>query len=124
AAALSSGGGGRGAWLCGSGTWITKIGAHAAMLAWLTPLAAGPSVAGALAGEWGAALPVQPAAGFGTYEAAVWLGSSAMAPETSAAAVFSAALTSHLLAAVYSILLGALFWLGSLRHPPDARATT
>lgn len=123
-AALGSGGGGRSAWLCGAGTWTTKIAAQAAMLAWLTPLAVGPAVAGSLAGEWGAALPTQPAAGFGTYEAAVWLGVGLAAPATPAASVLAAALTGHLLAAAYSILLGALFWLGSLRSPQDIRTST
>lgn len=114
----------RSGWVCGSATWGAKLITAAALLCWLAELPAGVAIGAALAGEWGAALPLQPAAGFGTYEAAVWAGVAALQPAGSAASattVLLAALAAHLLTAGFAIVLGALFWLGTLVAPHASR---
>ena len=101
-------------WLWSGLNWIVKIGALALLLA---PLARVPwlgAARGALFGEAAAALPVQAPAGFGTYEAAVWLGLQVPAgagPEATTA--LGAALIAHLFVLLTSAA-GAALVAGSL----------
>jgi uncharacterized membrane protein YbhN (UPF0104 family) len=63
-------------WLFCAGSWSAKLAALGFLLAALGALPAPAALAGALGGELAAVVPVQPPAGFGTYEAGVWAGAS------------------------------------------------
>jgi hypothetical protein len=82
-------------WLLSVANWTVK----SLALAWLLAALAGvgPQVAwqGALGGDVAAALPVQPPAGFGLYEAGVWFGLRSAGADIEAADGLGAALTLH-----------------------------
>lgn len=54
--------------------WLVKLAAIGWLLAVLSGLNGLTAMAAALGGEWGAAMPFQPPAGLGPYEAGVWAG--------------------------------------------------
>jgi len=62
------------AWAYALGNWLVKLAALGLPLALLTQAPAATAFAGALGGEFGAALPAQPPAGLGPYEAGIWTG--------------------------------------------------
>ena len=109
-------------WLWTLSNWLVKI----AVLAWLVhamadlPLAT--AWAGALAGEGAAVLPVQPPAGFGTYEAGVWLGARVAGATAASSAVLGAAFTAHLFVIAFSLLAAAASQL--LQGTPRGRERT
>jgi uncharacterized membrane protein YbhN (UPF0104 family) len=63
-------------WIFCAGSWTAKLAALGGLLAALGGLPLAAALAGALGGELAAVAPVQPPAGFGTYEAGVWAGAS------------------------------------------------
>lgn len=106
AAAIDHQGGGATAWVCGAANWSAKLMTLGALLSWLASLEAGPAIAGAVGGELGAALPTQPLAGFGPYEAGVWAAVSLWAVQTPAEVLLGAALCAHLLILAVALALG------------------
>ncbi len=62
------------AWAFAVSNWVVKLAALGLPLAMLTQATAATAFAGALGGEFGAALPAQPPAGLGPYEAGIWTG--------------------------------------------------
>ncbi len=62
------------AWAYALSNWLVKLAALGLPLAMLTQASAAIGFAGALGGEFGAALPAQPPAGLGPYEAGIWTG--------------------------------------------------
>jgi hypothetical protein len=94
------------AWAFALSNWLVKLMALGLPLAMLTQTSAAAAFAGALGGEFGAALPVQPPAGLGPYEAGIWTGvqlwlalpSLAATPATAPLDLAAAALVVHFLA--------------------------
>jgi len=62
------------AWAFAVSNWLVKLAALGLPLAMLAQTSAATAFAGALGGEFGAALPAQPPAGLGPYEAGIWTG--------------------------------------------------
>lgn len=62
------------AWAFALSNWLVKLAALGLPLAMLTQASVATAFAGALGGEFGAALPAQPPAGLGPYEAGIWTG--------------------------------------------------
>ena len=62
------------AWAFALGNWLLKLAALGLPLALLAQADAATAWAGVLGGEFGAALPMQPPAGLGPYEAGIWTG--------------------------------------------------
>lgn len=114
AEALGHGTGGAAALALSAANWLVKLAALGGMLAFLAGLDGWAAFAAALGGELGAALPVQPVAGFGTYEAGAWAAVVAQAGASlPAAQVLSAALAAHLLSLTVALAAGALAWVWS-----------
>lgn len=118
-------------WLYALANWLVKLAALAGPLALAAGLPVAAALSGALGGEWGAALPLQPPAGFGPYEAGVVAGVAwapgrpdGMALTQLAAAVAPAALAVHLLALAVTLasaaLAAALGWGGAPTALPVA----
>lgn len=115
-AALAHAGAGARGWLLSVALWSSKAALWATVMCALVPggwleAAHGwqPALAGALAGECAAALPGQPLAGWGTYEAGAWLGwqwSLGDEQHSNAAAVLGAAAVAHALSVACALLLG------------------
>ena len=102
-------------WLYALANWLVKLAALAGPLALAAGVPVAAALSGALGGEWGAALPVQPPAGFGPYEAGVVAGVAWAAGRTDggslallAATVAPAALAVHLLALAVTLASAAL----------------
>ncbi len=96
-------------WACCVGNWLAKLCATGLLLGTLAQgsdgiYAAAAWFAGALAGEWAGALPLQAPAGVGTYEAALLWG--ARPSGAGDAALVAAALLTHA-AALATLVLGA-----------------
>lgn len=103
--------------------WVVKLGALGALLSSLCSLPAAAAWCAVLAGELAAALPVQPPAGFGTYEAAVLLGATLAAPGSDAVrSVLVAAVTVHLFVIFASLAAGGLAWLAMPRSRAQPQA--
>ena len=62
------------AWAFALSNWLVKLAALGLPLAMLAQASAATAFAGVLGGEFGAALPAQPPAGLGPYEAGIWTG--------------------------------------------------
>lgn len=91
-------------WAWAAANWSVKLGAIGALLAGLAPLDRDGAWTSALGGEIAAALPLQPPAGMGTYEAGVilgaqWHGGLPWEP------LASAALAVHLLMVLTTVTL-------------------
>lgn len=106
------------AWLLTLANWALKLAAGAGLLSAITGAAWVHAWAGALGGELAAIVPLQGPAGFGTYEAGVWVGMatgignglSATSPALSQA--ISAALALHLCFLLCAVLAGLVaLWL-------------
>ncbi|MEK6669553.1 MAG: lysylphosphatidylglycerol synthase domain-containing protein [Pseudomonadota bacterium] len=122
------------AWLLTLANWALKLAAGAGLLAAITDASFIHAWAGALGGELAAIVPVQGPAGFGTYEAGVWVGmASGMSglsglsdPPTGVgnmppplAQAISAALALHLCFLLCAVLAGLVaLWLS--RTTPQA----
>lgn len=114
-------------WGFAVGNWVVKLAALALPLAWLAhpephTFVVG-AMAGALGGEFGAAVPVQPPAGLGPYEAGVWAGVQLWAVNPhSEAVVFApqqlpaAALVVHVLALTVTVASAAVAHTLGLSH--------
>jgi hypothetical protein len=107
--ALSAGRGGAAAWAFCVANWTLKLVVIGGLLTQLADLSLWSGVAGALAGELAAVLPVQAPAGIGTYEAGVLLGARSYTA-LPAGEVLGAALVVHALMLVLS-------WLCALALP-------
>lgn len=109
AARAGAGRTGAAAWACCIGAWCLKFLASAACLVMLAGIDALPAWAGALGGDLASALPVQPPAGFGFFEAGVAATAAGVAG-VPAAPLLGAALVLHgwLLAVV--LVGAALAW--------------
>ncbi|CAD5370599.1 Lysylphosphatidylglycerol synthase-like protein [Rubrivivax sp. A210] len=94
-------------WLWTLANWLVKIAVLALLLSGIAELPLAMAWAGALAGEGAAVLPIQPPAGFGTYEAGVWVGARLAGATVSPSTVLGAAFTMHLFVIVFSILAAA-----------------
>jgi hypothetical protein len=101
--ALGAGRGGAAAWGFCVANWSLKLLVVGALLNRLADLSLWAGVAGALAGELAAVLPVQAPAGIGTYEAGVWLGARSHTG-LPAGEVLGAALVVHAMMLVLSWL--------------------
>ncbi|NBQ87252.1 MAG: hypothetical protein EBU07_07185 [Betaproteobacteria bacterium] len=94
-------------WLLTLINWVLKLAALAFPLTVMGGLGFEQAWRGAFGGEIAAALPLQPPAGFGPFEAGVWAGASAFAAPASAQ-VIVAALAVHLAALGFTLLLALL----------------
>lgn len=114
-------------WGYAMGNWVVKLAALALPLAWLVhpePHAfAMGAMTGALGGEFGAAVPLQPPAGLGPYEAGVWAGVQLWAfnPHSEAVAFApqqlpAAALVVHVLALTVTVASAAVAHTLGLSH--------
>lgn len=105
--------------------WAMKLTVFAALLAALADVDALTAMAGTLAGESAAAIPLQAPAGLGTYEAAVWFGVRAVSAADSMR-VLLAALILHVFAICTSLLTATLsaLTLGSVLISPRERDET
>lgn len=121
------------AWLLTLANWTLKLAAGACLLSAITDAHFIHAWAGALGGELAAIVPLQGPAGFGTYEAGVWVGMASGLPAgiqgaASAAAgpltqAISAALALHLCFLLCAVLAGLVaLWLSRLA-PPAAEAS-
>jgi len=106
------------AWLLTLANWTLKLAAGAGLLAAITDAGFFHAWAGALGGELAAIVPLQGPAGFGTYEAGVWVGMTNGIPANgggSSAALahaISAALALHLCFLLCAVLAGIVaLWL-------------
>ncbi|HEV8314718.1 MAG TPA: lysylphosphatidylglycerol synthase domain-containing protein [Burkholderiaceae bacterium] len=84
-------------WVYGASNWMLKLLVIAALLSQLAGLPVAPALAGALAGELAAVLPLQAPAGIGSYEGGVWLGAGGWPHGADAGVLFGAALVVHAL---------------------------
>jgi len=107
-------------WLWSLGHWSAKIGGLAVIVASLSAQPWLIAFGGALAAEGVSALPVSPPAGFGNYEAGVWLGLHSLGGDASAATVLGAALTAH----IFALLIGVLAAAASPWIAPTPASTT
>jgi uncharacterized membrane protein YbhN (UPF0104 family) len=112
--------GGATAWVCGTAKWSVKLLTVSVALCGLAQVHTGAALAGAVAGEIGSALPLQPLGGFGTYEAGVLAGVSLQ--QAGASNVLAAALLIHLLMLAFSAALGAVCWLSARGTKPTTGA--
>lgn len=94
-------------WLLTLANWALKLAALAWPLTVMGDLSVQQAWRGAFGGEVAAALPLQPPAGFGPFEAGVWAGASAFG-EPAAAQVIVAALAVHLAALGLTLTLALL----------------
>lgn len=116
------------AWLLTLANWALKLAAGAGLLAAITDAGFMHAWAGALGGELAAIVPLQGPAGFGTYEAGVWVGMAHGIPDLSTGAVaplpqiISAALALHLCFLLCAVLAGLVaLWLSrTAPHVPSA----
>lgn len=104
-------------WLFTLANWALKLVALAAPLALVADLSALQALRGAFGGEIAAALPLQPPAGFGPFEAGVWAGAGAFA-HNAGAQVVGAALGVHLVALAVTLSLALLARLLGWRLSP------
>ena len=106
------------AWLLTWANWALKLAVGAALLAAITGAPFLHAWAGALGGELAAIVPLQGPAGFGTYEAGVWVGMASglrgiAGGEPALSQAISAALALHLCFLLCAVLAGlAAMWLG------------
>jgi hypothetical protein len=110
-------------WAYAVSNWVVKLAAIAWPLLSLLPVDFDAALKGAAGGELAAALPVQPPAGFGPYEAGV-IAAVRSAADIPWSAIALAALVVHLLALAVtvgsSIIARLLGWSHSdLRRPPS-----
>lgn len=82
-------------WLWSLLHWTGKIGGLGLIVAHLTGQPWLLAFGGALAAEGATALPLSPPAGFGNYEAGVWLGLHSLGADLAMATVLGAALVAH-----------------------------
>ncbi len=96
-------------WFWCLANWLVKLTTVAALLAMVADAPALAAVAGALAGEVAAVLPVHPPGGFGPYEAAVTMGILSLhaAPWTE---LLAAALSVHLFVVTVACTCALLAW--------------
>jgi len=93
-------------WIFCAGSWTAKLAALGLLLAALGALPIPAAVAGALGGELAAVVPVQPPAGFGTYEAGVWAGVSLHLP--AGAAIAAPAVVVHVFSIATALAAAAI----------------
>lgn len=116
------------AWLLTLANWALKLAAGAGLLSAITDASFLRAWAGALGGELAAIVPLQGPAGFGTYEAGVWVGMANGLPAglqgTAGAATgpltqaISAALALHLCFLLCAVLAGLVaLWLSRTAPP-------
>ncbi len=114
------------AWLLTLANWALKLAAGAWLLSAITGATWVQAWAGALGGELAAIVPLQGPAGFGTYEAGVWVGMATGLPAGSPALsqAISAALALHLCFLLCAVLAGlTALWLSrSSKGLPLGRA--
>lgn len=89
-------------WLWSLTHWTGKIAGLGLIVAHLTGQPWLSAFGGTLAAEGATALPVSPPAGFGNYEAGVWLGLHGLGADLPMATVLAAALVAH----VFMLLVG------------------
>lgn len=106
-------------WAWSIANWIVKIAALGALLSAFVQIDMAAGWCGALAGELAAALPVQPPAGFGSYEAASAFGAS-LAGAGSVGRLLAGALAVHLFVLSTSLIGALLAWVSL----PSAPATS
>jgi len=94
-------------WLLTLANWAFKLAALAWPLTLMADLGLLQAWRGAFGGEVAAALPLQPPAGFGPFEAGVWAGASLFGPPA-AAQVIVAALAVHLASLALTLTLALL----------------
>lgn len=102
-------------WFWCTANWIVKLAALGLLLAAVAGLPGPAAWCAVLAGELAAALPVQPPAGFGTYEAAVLLGAT-LAGSGGVRNVLVSALTVHLFVIAASLAAAGIAWLAMPRQ--------
>lgn len=111
-------------WVCTAMHWLAKLGTTAWLLQALIGLPALAAWCGAALGEAAGALPLQAPAGFGAFEAGVWLGALRGGAPVEGSTVLGAALNAHLFVLAFA-LLGAGLSQGSewlvpqVRHNPS-----
>lgn len=98
----------RASWFYAIANWLVKLAAIGWPLSHLVGLSPFHAFAAALGGEWGAALPLQPPAGLGPYEAGVWAGAQLVAHAEGMAAptapeLAGAALVVHMVALILTV---------------------
>lgn len=108
------------AWLLTLGNWSVKLAAGACLLSAISGSTWATGWAGALGGELAAVVPLQGPAGFGTYEAGVWVGMAAhlSADAPALGLAVSAALALHVCFLLCAVFAGALAWLLGQLHSP------
>ena len=113
------------AWLLTLANWSVKLASGAALLDAITGAGFIQAWAGALGGELAAIVPLQGPAGFGTYEAGVWVGmakglvgrADGALPGLTQGAIVSAALALHLCFLLCAVLAGLVaMWLSRSVH--------
>jgi hypothetical protein len=110
------------AWLLTLANWVLKLAAGAGLLSIITSTAWVHAWAGALGGELAAIVPLQGPAGFGTYEAGVWVGMASGLPASAPALsqAISAALALHLCFLLCAVLSGVTaLWLSRFTKKPS-----
>jgi hypothetical protein len=119
-------------WLWSVLNWLVKMISGALLIAALLGLwgPQGPAAwaplwpvyGGAVLGEIGSSLPLQPPAGFGAYECGVLLGTRLLGLDATASAVLGAALVAHLfLVALGLVYALASSWMDAWSGGPDGR---
>ncbi len=114
------------AWLLTLANWVLKLAAGAWLLAAISGATWVHAWAGALGGELAAIVPLQGPAGFGTYEAGVWVGMASGLPNNSPvlSQAISAALALHLCFLLCAVVAGVTaLWLSRMsKAQPIGRA--
>jgi uncharacterized membrane protein YbhN (UPF0104 family) len=105
-------------WLCCAGSWTLKLAALGGLLGSLAGLPLLAAVTGALGGELAGVLPVQGPAGFGTYEAGVYLAASMRA--AASPSIAAAAVAVHLVSLATAVAAGAAAYAVSQRRAAAA----
>lgn len=101
--------------------WLTKLSTVAVLLTALAGLPLFSAWCGALGGDGASALPLQPAAGFGTYEAGVAV-AARLSGYDAWREMLAAALTVHLFMLATSVLGAGLSWLLVSSTSPEGAA--
>lgn len=111
------------AWILTLSNWTLKLAAGAFLLSAITGAAWPTAWAGALGGELAAVIPLQGPAGFGTYEAGVWVGIAAHLPAQSPVLgrAVTAALALHVCFLLCAVLAGVLALILSRVQAPSRR---
>jgi hypothetical protein len=110
-------------WILSACNWLVKAAALGWLLASLINVSLTEAISAALLGEVGGSLPLHVPAGFGAYEAGIWLGLSAASSVPSMAEALIAAFVVHIFGLVVGLLCATIALGADLSRPTQTHST-